>query len=274
MRARWAMAAFGLALASSASASAAAPGTTLDLSPDASEHDRMVRTWKGRAYLHPAVLAEAHTPRPLVVFMHGLNTDKIPFRWMGAAPDPDVREMIASLIAQAQIEPSILVAPTTTYECEMPRSMWPAFDLDRFMALALRSLEGKATVDRRRVILVGHSGAGCNTAGGMVAALRSTVPLRAVLVIDTCMDVAAAPLLALAPPSTDIVVAWQPLGWKRPVEEFEHVFLETSASRFSKGIRKVQRIDLNVVHAHNLIVSVALGRWLPVWLPPQGLEAR
>jgi hypothetical protein len=269
---RRSVAALLAALACTSSATAAPPGTTIDFAPGTSERDRTTRTWQGRAWLHPAVSADPQRPRPLIVFMHGLNTEKIPFRWMGGAPDPDVREMVASLIDQHMIEPAILVAPTTTYECEMPRSMWPAFDLDRFLALALRNLDARAAVDRGRVVLVGHSGAACNTAGGMITALRGGFPVRAALVIDTCMDVAAAPLLALAPPSTDIVVAWQPLGWNRPFNEFEHVFLETSTARYSKGIRKVQRIDLNVVHAHNAIVAVALQRWLPVWLSRDALS--
>ncbi|MBI5536267.1 MAG: hypothetical protein HY898_26330 [Deltaproteobacteria bacterium] len=248
---------------------AAAPskGVSFDYAQGKEDAVATLRAWKGRAYLHPAVLAEPTRPRPLVVFMHGLNRDKVPFRWMGAASDPDVRDMIAGLIDGQKIEPAILVAPTTVTECDTPRTMWPGFDLGRFLALTMRHLDARVVVDRRNVILVGHSGAACNTAGGLVAAVRSEAALKAVLVIDTCMDEAAGGLLALAPPDTDVVVSWQPLGWERPFEAFERLFLESSGDRHSRGLRKVQRLNIPEPNAHGAIVPVALEHWLPHWIP-------
>lgn len=248
----------------------AAPGKgiTFDYAQGREDSVAGVRSWKGRAWLHPDVLSDPSRPRPLVVFMHGLNRDKVAFRWMGGAHDPDVRDMISTLIDNHRIAPAVLVAPTTTTECDTPRTMWPGFDFGRFLALTLRNLDQRVAIDRRSVILVGHSGAACNTAGGLISAVRSEVSLRAVLVIDTCMDEPAAGLLALAPPDTDVVVTWQPWGWERPFEAFERSFLETSGGRHSRGLRKVQRLNIAEQNAHGAIVPVALAQWLSHWIPP------
>jgi hypothetical protein len=248
---------------------AAAPGETIELLPEATERGGQQRSWKGRAWLHPAVLADPERGRPLVVFMHGLNRDRVPHRWMGVRSDPDLRMLVAGLVEAGLMEPAIVAAPTTTSECDMPRLMWPAFNLSRFLALTIRSLEGRATVDRRRVILVGHSGAGCNTRGGMVTAMASEPGLLAVLAVDVCMDVEAAPLFALAEPDTEVVVTWQPVGWPRPFARFEHVFQEISGERHARARRLVERWDINLAAAHHIIVEKSLARWLPRWLPPE-----
>jgi hypothetical protein len=244
-------------------------GVTIDFAPDALDDNRTGRSWRGRAYLHPSIVENPSQPRPVIVFMHGLNKAKIPYRWMGGAADPDVRDMVSNLIDRQIIAPAILVAPTTTSECDVPRSMWPAFDLNRFLALAFRNLEPTVAADRLRILLVGHSGAACNTAGGMLTAVRSGFPLQAVLAIDTCMDAVAAPLFAVADPNTDVVISWQPLGWDRPFDAFERSFLESSAKRRARGLRTVHRHDVSGRNPHGGIVEIALARWLPRWIAPK-----
>ena len=242
-------------------------GTTFDFAAEKGERPARSRTWKGRAWIPLQVMAEPGAQHPLVIFMHGLNRDRVPFRWMGVPADPDVRKIVGSLVDSGRIEAPIVVAPTTTFECDIPRSMWPEFDLPWFLGLALRNLEPRVAVDRSRILLVGHSGAGCNTSGGMLSAVRSGVPLRAVLVIDTCMDPAAGPLLALTPSDTDVVVTWQPFTWDRPIDDFTEAFLSTSRRRQARGLRSVLRYEFSDAHPHNAMVALSLERWLPVWLP-------
>lgn len=243
-------------------------GQTIDYRDSSRNDPWRDRAWQARAYLHPRVLSSASLPRPVVVFLHGLNTDHIPFRWMGGAPEPDVRELIASLVDRDRIEAPVLAAPSTITDCDLPHKMWPTFDLDRFLAVTVRALGSRILLDPTRVILVGHSGAGCNTSGGMIAALRAQSELKAALVIDTCMDVVAAPLFALARPETDVVIAWQPLGWGRPFEAFERAFRDEGVRQHARGLRTVVRVDVREPHAHNGIVAAALEAWLPLWLPP------
>jgi len=255
-------------LATAVQTRAAPSGSTFDFAAEKGERPARSRTWKGRAWIPAPVAADPSAQHPLVIFMHGLNRDRVPFRFMGVPADPDVRAIVGSLVDSGRIEAPIVVAPTTTVECDIPRSMWPEFDLPWFLGLALRSLEPRVTVDRSRILLVGHSGAGCNTSGGMITAVRSGVPLRAVLVIDTCMDPAAGPLLALAPSGTDVVVTWQPFTWDRPIDDFSDAFLSTSRRRQARGLRSVLRYEFSDAHPHNAMVAMSLERWLPVWLPP------
>ncbi len=244
------------------------PGVTFDFAAPKGARPAGLRTWKGRAWIPPQVLATPDAPHPLIVFMHGLNKDRVPFRWMGVPADPDFRELVGTLTDAGRIEAPIVVAPTTTFECDVPRSMWPGFDLPWFLDLAIRNVEPRATVDRTRVLLVGHSGAGCNTTGGMARAVGSGVPLRAVLVIDTCMDPPAGPLFARAAPDTDVVITWQPFTWKRPVQEFTAGFLQASESTGARGARSVIRYAPSGSNQHNAMVELSLAWWLPIWLPP------
>ena len=271
MKHRAACIALAVAMLSRVPAAHGAPveGISIDFAPQlpSSRHERAL---KGRAYLHPTVTREPQRPRPLVVFMHGLNHEQLAHRWMGGGgTDPDVREMLASLIESNTIGPSILVAPSIIDECDFPRSMWPGFDLDRFLALAIRAIGSRAAIDARRIILGGHSGAACNPSGGLILAVRSSVELRAVLAIDTCMDLVTAPLLALAPPETDVVIAWQPNGWNRPFEDFQRVFEREAEHRHARGLRLVEQVVIGVPNAHNAIVQASLTSWLPRWIPPE-----
>ena len=63
--------------------------------------------------------------------------------------------------------------------------LWPGFDLDAFLDRTAARLAGIATIDRSRVIVVGHSGAGCNIHGGLATALHAKTTPLADLVIDT-----------------------------------------------------------------------------------------
>jgi hypothetical protein len=253
-------------LGAPASRAAGPAGLTIDFEQARGSPLRADRSWRGRAWLHPRALAAQGRSLPLVVFLHGLNKEHVRYRNIGGGGGFDIRALVGDLVDRAEIEPVVVAAPTTTVACESPRSMWPGFDLGAFLSRASEALGPRAVVDPSRVVLVGHSGAGCNTAGGMLSALRGAAHPRAVLAIDTCMDVVDAPLFALAPAQADVVIAWQPLGWERPAADFERAFAQASAQRASSGLRRVERMTVRGWNPHVAIVKDALAAWLPRWL--------
>ncbi len=241
-------------------------GISIDYDYDASDIGKPDWAWHGRAYLPPAVTAQPSRPRPLVIFLHGVNPSFTRFFWMGGGSEPDVRVWLDEIIDSGSIEPPVLAAPSSDHSCTLPQALFTGFDLDRFLDRTLRATRGKATIDLSRVILVGHSGAGCNRNGGLMSALRGSVAPRAALVIDVCMDPYDAPGFALGRPGMDLVVTWQS-SWDRNVKDFEARLLEESAARGAVGMRLVQEMEAEQPNAHERIVERSLQRWLPVWIP-------
>lgn len=243
------------------------PGRSVDYDfrPAANEHPE--RSWQGRAYVHPA--AQKATPVPVIVFMHGVNTDHIPYRFVGGGQELDVRKAIAEFIDRGLIEAAVIAAPSTVVSCEHPLIIWPRFDLKQFLDSTAAALGSGVSLDLNRVVLVGHSGAGCNRRGGLVSAMRSFPAIRAMLAIDTCMALEDAPFFARAPLDADMVISWQPRGWTRPFESFEEIFMRHADVQFARGFRKVEGMEILAPRPHTAIVLAAMEKWLPRWLPPR-----
>jgi hypothetical protein len=108
--------------------------------------------------------------------------------------------------------------------------MWQDFDLDDFVAAVDAALGPRAEVDRDAVIVLGHSGAGCNPNGGLqrVARAASNVVPRALLAIDTCMDEESGAALGSAPSSARVLVRWQSEIWPRPLDRFRAAFKDAA----------------------------------------------
>jgi hypothetical protein len=123
-------------------------------------------------------------------------------------------------------------------------------------------------VDRQRVILSGHSGAGCMPGNGILAGVGSP-SVQTVLDIDCCMNERIAQILATAPTDQRVIVGYQTHMWSR-ARHFDS-FLETFR-RLSHGIDPAQRVVHHYrVHgrdAHNEMVSIVLLDWLPRLVPP------
>jgi pimeloyl-ACP methyl ester carboxylesterase len=239
-----------------------AHGKTIDFVFDAKETHHTDEVYEGRIFLPAEVRGDAQTPRPLVVFLHGINVDHTRFRFSGGKPDePDIRLVLGDLVARRVVPPLVVAAPTTTVSCEVPVATWPSFDLDAFVARTARALRGKVTIDLDRVVLVGHSGGGCNAKGGIFSALAgTTLHLRGVMSIDTCMSVTDARVLAAAPPWTDVVVTWQPFTWKRPFEDYQTTFRETKPPEGS--LRALEEFHPEHGNAHNVMVELTLEKYL------------
>jgi hypothetical protein len=169
---------------------------------------------------------------PLVVLLHGVNMDQVLHMWFGTRGYPDVAGIAAKTIASGASPPYILAAPSQTKLAMSGRRMWQDFDLDDFVRAVEGSLGPHATVDRDAIVVLGHSGAGCNPDGGLlrVARASSLVVPRALLAIDTCMDEDSGAALGSSPESATVWVRYQSEIWPRPVDRFRATFKTAAES--------------------------------------------
>jgi hypothetical protein len=138
-----------------------------------------------------------------VVLLHGVDKrgELGPHRLLGGGVD--LRPTVAKLVARGRIEPVILAAPSQTAAAASSRSLWtPAgFELASFVARVAEVLRrrGGPAVDRQRVAVLGHSGAGCHLTPGpgggnglfRVATDRESLARRGIRIqwlglMDTC----------------------------------------------------------------------------------------
>lgn len=194
-------------------------GTTVDFGFE--DGRRLLETQRegGRVYVPDDVSSSESTP--LVVFLHGTNREGRLHRWMRPGPR-DLRPVVDALIAREAIVPVLLAAPSQTRDADSGRSLWSNFDLARFLDRTQGALGDRARVAPEQVIVLGHSGAGCNTAGGLlrIAAERSEITPAAIVAIDTCMSADTARFLAQADERTTRQVYWQPFTWPRDFQDF------------------------------------------------------
>lgn len=241
-------------------------GKTVEYAYDARDLGKVERAWWGRAYLHPSVLHDTNVARPVVVYLHGVNRLQVKHAWMGASGSPDLRATWDEYLRDRRIAPAVLAAPSATTACILPTALWDGFDLDRFLAHTIQATRDQVRLDLSKVVVIGHSGAGCNHRGGLVTALQSTLPLVGGLVIDVCMDGLDAAPLAQARPDMDVVITYQ-RRWKRDYQGFTDLFLEASRQGGATGLRHVEELPVGGRNAHTLIVKESLDRWLPRWIP-------
>ncbi|WP_438006617.1 hypothetical protein WME89_49950 [Sorangium sp. So ce321] len=229
--------------------------------------------WLGRAFVHRLAAANPARPLPILVFLHGTNAARIEYRWMGGGQEGDVRRIAAQLMEAGQIPPILVAAPSAVLPAAVAvaRTTWPAFDLDAFLDATAERLRGVATLDRARVLVAGHSGGGCNPAGGIATAVRASTPPHAALVIDACMDVDLALPLARSAPTTHVVVSWQTMSWvRRPFGDFRRAFQRgVDAHPAAPGVlRELEHLVPTEPMPHDAMVPLVLRRWLPPLLSP------
>jgi hypothetical protein len=206
---------------------------------------------------------------PLVVFLHGINAYQSVHLWMGSTIGPfDLRADWDNWLGESQVRPALLAAPSQSRMAATAATLWSDFDLEQFVDATEASLGGLATIDRSQVLVVGHSGAGCNKAGGLasiIAAPKTIHPLG-IVAIDICMEEDSATALALAPLETPVAIYWQ-TSWARPFNEFRSAFdvLRGPQAAPHDVVEEVPIVDRD---AHNAIVKIALPRALGIFLPP------
>ena len=240
------------------------PGTSVDYAYDGKDIRRPALAWFARAYVPPEAAAAAR-PVPLIVFLHGTNKKLIKYRWMGGGHDPDLRAFIGEMVAKGTIEPVVIAAPSSVVKSQVLTSSWDYFDVDKFVAHTKQALAGTVAIDDTRVIVAGHSGAGCSTEGGLAALATRKRPLLGLMSIDTCMRIWLAHRLARASKHTHVVVSYQTVSWTdRPFEDFRATFVSDATKRgVGDGVlRTVEELHATQ-GAHQASVALSFERWLP-----------
>jgi hypothetical protein len=243
-------------------------GETIDYAYDAKDINKPERAWLGRAFVPKKAAGAPDKPLPILVFIHGLNTELIKHRWFGGGNEGDVRRIVGELVDSGTVPPMIVAAPSSILPVAVTvaTTSWPAFDLDRFLDRTAKALEGVASIDRERVIVAGHSGGGCNDHGGMASAIHGRTRVHAALAIDTCMLPGFATQLAKTRPTTHVVVSWQMLSWqKRPIRDFRTAF-ERAVDRNKPEpgvLRELEQLTPTEAMPHDAMVPLVLKRWLP-----------
>lgn len=194
---------------------------------------------------------------PVMVFLHGMNPDGLVHPWFGP-PYGDIRPVIDALVASGKVAPMIVAAPTHTRFATGATVMWHDLDLGDFLDETDRALGGAAKVDRSRVVVVGHSGAGCNPTGGLFAPSLRDAKVSALVDVDGCLDEKARENLSSAATWTTVRFYWQST-WTRPVAELASVCTGCKVEEIGELPPKVS--------PHVAILPKALERALPELLP-------
>lgn len=205
--------------------------------------------------------ADRSRPLPIVVFLHGLNADEQMHPWLNGR-EGDLRILADHLVESGLVESFVLAAPTHTRFATGTKSMWPDFDLADFVHETANALNGHAQIDASRIILIGHSAAGCNVGGGILGPKVRTSGLLANVVVDTCMKPEIEAALAAQTESTQLRIYWQP-SWERSFDE-----LRASCDAHPRAC-KVEEIDAPGKVPHNTILPLAITRALTEFLPAQ-----
>lgn len=245
-------------------------GTTYDYTYDGKDIGHKERAWLGRAFVHKKAAADPNKPLPLLVFLHGLNTELIRYRWMGGGNEGDVRRIVAELIEAGQVPPMIVAGPSTIVpqNAVVASTSWWGFDLDHFVDKTAAALKSVATIDRTKILVAGHSGAGCNAKGGIATAVKAK-SVHTVFSIDTCMGGDLAIQLAKASKSTNVIVTWQTVSWnERPLKDFRaHFEREVKSAPPDTGIlRTLDQMTAKPGNAHDAMVPMTLKKYLPMLL--------
>jgi poly(3-hydroxybutyrate) depolymerase len=244
------------------------PGRSYSYEYDGKDVGNSALAWTGRVYLPPKAAAEKKA-LPLLVFLHGLNKELIPHRWMGGGREGDVRRIVGELVAKGAIPPLVIAGPSSTVVSQVARgASWNHFDLDGFVDRTRERLKGIAAIDERRIVVAGHSGAGCSDAGGLARLGESKRTLLAVVAIDTCMGGFLAERLGKLDPHTHVLVSYQSATWtSRPLSTFRRAFArEVAANPPAPGVLRELDHQRPERAAHDATVALTFERWLPAIL--------
>lgn len=224
-----------------------------------------------RAYVPAGVAPGASLP--VVVFLHGMNKAGRVHPHLDDRGD-DLRPLVDELVHSQRTAPFVLAAPTHTRYAYNAHVMFPAFDLSAFLDATDGALGELARVDRSRIIVVGHSGGGCNKTGGLFAVPPREV--RALVAVDTCLEPELEPLWSERITETDVRVYWQPT-WARPWSSLAESCERAARSGHRAGPGgeelarcRIERLDdlEGAGSPHARILPEALRRALPELLPP------
>lgn len=159
----------------------------------------------GQAYVPPGTRDGAR----LLVYLHGNNEGGALHSAMGARGDSfDLRTLAP---------PGTIVAAPSQTKNASGAGLWAGFDLDAFVA-AVEDATG-ASIDRSRVVLMGHSGAGCSSVGGLLAPLKTIRP-QLVAVVDVCGGAGFGAAFGKLGEEVPVHVFFQTRSWARDFDGF------------------------------------------------------
>lgn len=195
-------------------------------------------------------------PLPLIVFLHGTNEAGQLHLWMGGGKR-DLRALASELITDRKAPPFVLAAPSQTRAAGVPRALWQGFDLPRFVSDVASATAGRVAIDRSRVVVLGHSGAGCNPTGGLAGAAANG-SIRALIVsVDPCLDAEMGGAFARRPSAVPLSVWWQSAVWARSPDRF---WAALTTKKPSERVDRMTKLPLTGADAHDAIVPLVLER--------------
>ena len=188
---------------------------------------------------------------PLVVFLHGNNTQAQLHMWMAGIQD--LRPLASKLAGE--VGAFVVAAPSQTKDATNAATLWNDLDIDDFVTKTATAVGEGVPIDRDRVYVIAHSGAGCNVTGGITRVAHARV--RAVMALDTCLDEETGKAFA---PLTRLWVLWQSKTWPRDIGAFER-----GLGYASVGVR-IDEIEVEGRGAHDAIVYEGFARAVRTWL--------
>lgn len=255
-------------------------GQSYDYDYDGRDVGHPERRWMGRAFVHKKAATLSGQALPVLVFLHGNNGEAIKYRWMGGGVEGDLRRIVSELIETGLVPPMLVASPSSIDPNTMTNAglSWPAFDLDVFLEKTADRLGSAAILDRGRVVVAAHSGAGCNIRGGLNTAVHAkNTPVLAAMSIDTCMLLDLAKDLAHVRSTTHVIVSWQSASWpEREFGAFKTVFLREvkKAAPTAPGVLRELDFEQPAVAApHDALVGITLKKYLPRLLSPAPADA-
>lgn len=219
----------------------------------------------GMAYLTEGVAQDDAVP--VVVYLHGLNERGPVHYWYGYFNN-DLRTIADEVVATGGVRPFVLAAPSQTRDANAASRLWKDFDLDLFLNATEAALPRSMTLDRTTVIVIGHSGGGCNVNGGLLGTVSPFISTKpaGIVDVDACYDAELGLALAAAPTETPVWAFYQPFTWTRDFEGFRSAFLEGSAGRGDREAHFVVETRASA-DPHNTILERAFREALPALLP-------
>jgi poly(3-hydroxybutyrate) depolymerase len=193
---------------------------------------------------------------PLIVFLHGTNESGELHLWLGGG-ERDLRPLASELMRSRRAPPFVLAAPSQTRGAAQPRALWNSFDLTRFVFDVERATTGQIKIDRGKVVLVGHSGAGCNPTGGLAGNPSEGIKAAALVSIDPCLDAELGAVFARRPPTLPLTVFWQSAVWARSPEQF---WAALTTDKPAQRVDRMTKLAVAGATAHDAIVPLALER--------------
>lgn len=199
-------------------------------------------------------------PLALVVLLHGTNPNAYLHLWLGGG-GRDLRPFAASLVHTEQVLPFVLAAPSQTRSAGSGAALWNAFQLRTFVEAIEDALVGAVQIDRQRIVIFGHSAAGCNPEGGLASDFWTAegVSAWALVSVDPCLDAQMGTAMARRPSTVPLWVWWQSRSWQRsPVDFWAALTLMTGDARTDR----MQKLAAPGPNPHETIVPLAFERTL------------